>query len=74
MKLLYAVCIAVTISSCTNETTTSVKEEDKLATAESFFKFTKADDYNPVLVPDSSQVFTCPILKKEVKWEEKRCL
>ena len=71
MKLLYAVCFTAVISACTNEPATSVKDEDKLATAESFFNFTKADEFNPVLVPDSSQVFVCPILKKEVKWEEK---
>jgi beta-1,2-mannosidase len=36
-----------------------------------FFSFEKNDSVNPVLAPDSSQVFICPILKKEVRWEEK---
>src|SRR5687767_14016387 len=72
MKLLYTVCIAVIVSACTNEPATSVKEEDKpTPSAESIFNFTKADEFIAVLVPDSSQVFVCPILKKEVKWEEK---
>lgn len=33
--------------------------------------FTKVDKVNPVLTPSNQQVFQCPILKKEVKWEEK---
>jgi len=36
-----------------------------------FSIFTKIDAVNPVLMPSNKQVFTCPILKKEVKWEEK---
>jgi hypothetical protein len=36
-----------------------------------FSPFTKVDAVNPVLTPSNKQVFTCPILKKEVKWEEK---
>ena len=32
--------------------------------------FVKADESNPVLVPDSSTTFICPIIGK-VKWEEK---
>ncbi len=33
--------------------------------------FVKADEANPVLVPDRSQIFTCPILQKAIHWEEK---
>lgn len=36
-----------------------------------FLSFVKADSVNPVLAPDPKQVFTCPILGKEVRWEEK---
>ncbi|MBK7936119.1 MAG: glycosidase [Lewinellaceae bacterium] len=31
----------------------------------------KLDDYNPVLEPDGKAQFYCPILKKNVRWEEK---
>lgn len=33
--------------------------------------FTKEDSLNPIITPDAAQVFTCPILQKEIKWEEK---
>lgn len=31
----------------------------------------KLDDYNPVLAPDASGQFFCPVRKKTVRWEEK---
>ena len=33
--------------------------------------FVKADSVNPVLVPDSSALFNCPLVKGPVRWEEK---
>src|SRR6202795_1756656 len=33
--------------------------------------FTKADEVNPVLIPDSTTEFFCPVRKAKVKWEEK---
>jgi len=33
--------------------------------------FEKADDVNPVLAPDSTTEFFCPVRKEKVKWEEK---
>lgn len=36
-----------------------------------FGSFTKADQANPVLLPDSTPVFNCPLRKSLVKWEEK---
>lgn len=33
--------------------------------------FVKADSVNPVLLPDSTQVFNCPLLKTTVQWEAK---
>ena len=36
--------------------------------------FKKADSLNPILEPSSSQVFFCPLNKKEVKWEERNVL
>jgi predicted GH43/DUF377 family glycosyl hydrolase len=35
------------------------------------FPFKKADAVNPILTPDSSQTFVCPILQKPVQWEAK---
>mmetsp|Transcript_5108 Transcript_5108/g.7820 ORF Transcript_5108/g.7820 Transcript_5108/m.7820 type:complete len:536 (+) Transcript_5108:68-1675(+) len=34
-------------------------------------KFTKLTSVNPILVPNSSTSFTCPVIEREVKWEEK---
>lgn len=36
--------------------------------------FVKADSINPILEPSSDQVFSCPVSKKEVKWEERNVL
>src|SRR6187455_2602958 len=33
--------------------------------------FTKADDANPVLLPDTTSTFYCPVRKDTVQWEEK---
>ena len=33
--------------------------------------FTKADEVNPILIPDSSTEFFCPVRKEKIKWEEK---
>jgi len=33
--------------------------------------FIKADSINPVLVPDSTTEFYCPVKKEKLKWEEK---
>ena len=33
--------------------------------------FIKADSVNPILTPDSTLRFTCPILNRMVKWSEK---
>jgi len=33
--------------------------------------FAKADEVNPILVPDSTTEFFCPVKKEKLKWEEK---
>src|ERR1041385_5873202 len=33
--------------------------------------FIKADEVNPILIPDSTAEFFCPVRKERVKWEEK---
>jgi len=33
--------------------------------------FTKADDVNPILLPDTNSKFYCPVRKDTVQWEEK---
>src|SRR5215210_3414202 len=55
--------------SCSNEST----DKTVSGTNEKWelIPFIKADSANPILVPDTAQVFMCPVLKKQVKWEEK---
>lgn len=36
--------------------------------------FVKADSVNPVMLPDTGQVFDCPISKTTIHWEEKNVL
>src|SRR6476661_10939002 len=57
-------------TSCNN--TSKEPEQEKVQAANwELIPFVKPDSVNPVLVPDSSQEFFCPILKKKIKWEEK---
>ena len=36
--------------------------------------FTKLDSANPIMTPDTNQVFDCPVSKTKVHWEEKNVL
>lgn len=36
--------------------------------------FIKADSINPIMQPDGSQMFTCPITKSKMHWEERNVL
>ena len=44
---------------------------DSVSITEDFFVFAKADSVNPVLLPDSTLQFLCPIRKEVVRWEAK---
>jgi predicted GH43/DUF377 family glycosyl hydrolase len=72
MRLIYFLLPALAVVACNNhDTQKNVTRDTAGAHDTTFFAFVKADDVNPVLVPDSSTVFNCPILKKEVLWEAK---
>lgn len=69
-KFLFAFILPVLFSACKvspSENTTSI---DGNAAGWAMLPFEKIDSVNPVLLPGDN-VFTCPILKQEVKWEEK---
>jgi predicted GH43/DUF377 family glycosyl hydrolase len=54
---------------CNNSTSnTPVATKDSTWT---LIPFTKADEANPVLHPDTSLVFTCPVLKQDIAWAQK---
>jgi len=52
------------------------KQESTTLTGESWamLNFVKADSLNPILQPDSTQHFNCPISKQTVNWEERNVL
>jgi beta-1,2-mannosidase len=67
MRKIFVFLSAIIIISCNNSTETK-KENDKENWT--LLPFIKADEVNPVLLPDSTTLFDCPIIGK-VKWEEK---
>lgn len=56
-------------ASCTNNS--SAPKEATTVTSWQSGPFIKADANNPILVPDSTQTFFCPLLQDIVRWEEK---
>ena len=68
---LPAVCLVLMLHACTNSspvaTTSTVENPDSAWT---LLPFTKTDSVNPVLAAGRG-IFTCPVLHKPVKWEEK---
>ena len=71
MPAIYSWLLLVLLISCRAKTNQQSVVETGPAIDEKFFSFVKADSVNPILKSDSSQVFICPVLKQEVKWEEK---
>src|SRR5262245_42795976 len=67
-------CIVILIvlssfSSCKHSSQGNKAEENSQDWA--LLQFVKADELNPILVPDSTTEFLCPIKKAKLKWEEK---
>src|SRR4051812_43166253 len=56
---------------CCNDAKKQGNESGKTDTAWTLLPFEKADQVNPVMIPDSSLVFNCPILRKEIQWARK---
>jgi beta-1,2-mannosidase len=69
MRFFFIAGCILTLSAC-NHSTPTTKQEDNPDNW-TLTPFTKSDASNPVLVPDSTSVFKCPVRKGEVKWEEK---
>ena len=67
LKGLYFVVAAGILVSCAQSISKPAGEPQPWR----FTSFKKADNANPVLSADSSLIFQCPILKKEIKWAEK---
>lgn len=59
----FSIILFVSLVSCKNSS--HVSEEGFM------IPFIKNPDVNPVLIPDKSAEFICPIVKRSVRWEEK---
>ena len=69
MRFLFIAWCFVAGAACNNPTQS--KDQENKTGNWILEPFTKSDDLNPVLIPDSTSVFTCPVRKRRVKWEEK---
>jgi predicted GH43/DUF377 family glycosyl hydrolase len=69
--LFITVSVTLIVVSCDSRKSVSTETQtQKPDSSWAMFPFVKADSVNPVLLPGDN-VFHCPILKKNVKWEEK---
>ncbi len=69
MRFNIFILITLGFFSCKNSSQDNKSEERTLDWA--LLQFIKADEVNPVLVPDSTTEFFCPVKKEKLKWEEK---
>ena len=57
--------------SCNNESSNNSEATEAPNQDWTLTPFIKVDSVNPVMLPDSNLAFTCPILKKPVRWAQK---
>lgn len=69
MRLLAIIAATTLVAGC-NSSPSSKKQEEK-ADNWTFGPFVKSTEINPILLPDSTSTFRCPIRNTMVKWEEK---
>ncbi len=73
MKNIITMLLLLLIVSCKKsnpEVVTAIKKSNDWA----MLDFIKVDSINPILAPESSQIFSCPVSKKIVHWEERNVL
>lgn len=73
MKRCHLLLPLIFFISCREQT---VKQDSTTSDANSWamLNFVKVDSLNPILQPDSTQHFICPINKQTVNWEERNVL
>jgi predicted GH43/DUF377 family glycosyl hydrolase len=69
MRFIILILIIETIFSCNNST--SENKVGKKNVTWTLLPFIKEDKLNPILVPDSTTEFFCPVRNEKIKWEEK---
>ena len=67
-KLFFVAVIFAACKQTPNNVTKNIESEWAM------LHFVKADSVNPIMRPDSSQAFTCPVSKRMVHWEERNVL
>lgn len=68
MRLVISILVILLFFNCNNSSPT--KEESKENKDWTLTPFVKADEVNPILVPDTNATFNCPIIGN-IKWEAK---
>ncbi len=70
LRSCFSVCvIAVLLYACNQSS-----QQNNTVNNWTLTGFVKVDSLNPILQPDSSQQFTCPVSKQTVQWEERNVL
>jgi predicted GH43/DUF377 family glycosyl hydrolase len=65
---VFLILAALVISSCNDSPS---NKEDSKGDDWALLPFIKIDEVNPIMSPDSTTEFFCPVRMKKVKWEEK---
>src|SRR3954470_17169009 len=71
LMMKYFLPIIAIVFYCCNDTNKQGRESAAIDTTWTLLPFAKADELNPVMLPDSSLVFNCPILHKQIQWAKK---
>jgi predicted GH43/DUF377 family glycosyl hydrolase len=69
MKLIFA-CLFLFLMGCQQAENKKTVQADTWPIG----PFVKSDSLNPILLPDTSQLFTCPISQQKVNWESRNVL
>src|SRR5678816_2644101 len=69
MRFTIAILIVLCFVSCNNPTQDNKAQEKNQEWG--LLQFVKADEANPILIPDSTTEFFCPVRKEKLRWEEK---
>ena len=70
MKYMCLLFIMAVFASCKSKTDDSKVSQSK-EYSWALLPFTKADEVNPILLPDTNATFLCPVRNATVQWEEK---
>jgi beta-1,2-mannosidase len=74
MKLkIFVICLLI-LTVYSNNSAQKDKSAFECTRSWALLNFVKADSINPIMTPSIDQVFSCPLNKKDIRWEEKNVL